>query len=286
LKRRCIKTTLFKKPETRWRISMKKAVALIAISLAVAANALAAGDLRKKAFDAGLSPIPSDKAALNKLIGNPDERQIELGKKLFFDPRLSKSGLISCNTCHNLATGGVDGVASAIGHKWTSNPHHLGSPTVYNAVFNSIQMWDGRFPSLEEQAKGPIPAGPEMAAPPELVIERLSSMPAYVNEFEKAFPNEKRPVTFDNLARAIAAFERTLVTPSRFDSFMNGEEKALADSEKKGLKIFIDKGCVACHGGIGVGGESMQPFPVVGKYRHADLGDFQGTKAAWSRCRS
>ena len=129
---------------------MKKTVLVVAISLTLAANAIASGNLRKEALHAGLIPIPSDSRALKKLIGNPDDKQVELGKKLFFDPRLSKSGIISCNTCHNLATGGVDGVASAIGHKWTSNPHHLGSPTVYNAVFNSIQMWDGRFSSLEE----------------------------------------------------------------------------------------------------------------------------------------
>lgn len=257
---------------------MKKTVLVVAISLALSTNAIASGNLRKEALDAGLIPIPSDSRVLKKLIGNPDDKQVELGKKLFFDPRLSKSGIISCNTCHNLATGGVDGVASAIGHKWTSNPHHLGSPTVYNAVFNSIQMWDGRFSSLEEQAKGPIEAGPEMAAPAELVVSRVKSMPAYVKEFKQAFPGKKDPLTFDNIAKAIAAFERTLVTPSRFDSFLNGDNKALAKNEKKGLSIFIDKGCVACHGGIGIGGEGMQPFPVVGKFKHADIGDFKGDK--------
>jgi len=257
---------------------MKKILLTVTLSLALASNAMAAGDLRKEAIDAGLIPIPSDSRALNKLIGNPDDKQVELGKKLFFDPRLSKSGLISCNTCHNLATGGVDGVASAIGHGWTSNPHHLGSPTVYNSVFNAVQMWDGRFSSLEEQAKGPIEAGPEMAAPAELVVDRIGSIPAYVEEFKRAFKGEKEPVNFDNMARAIAAFERTLVTPSRFDSFLNGDSKALAENEKKGLSIFIGKGCAVCHGGIGIGGEGMQPFPVVGKFKHAGIGDFKGDK--------
>ncbi|MBE9536496.1 MAG: cytochrome-c peroxidase [Proteobacteria bacterium] len=258
---------------------MRNLVLLLIVSLALASNAVAADDLRKEAFESDLRPIPSDRAILNKLIGNPDKKQVELGKKLFFDPRLSKSGLISCNTCHNLATGGVDGVASAIGHKWTSNPHNLGSPTVYNAVFSSVQMWDGRFPDLEEQAKGPISAGPEMASPPELVVERIKSIPAYVQEFKRAFPKDKDPATFDNVARAIAAFERTLVTPSRFDKFLNGDDKALTKKQRSGLKVFIAKGCVGCHTGIGVGGGSMQPFPMTDNpYKYANIGDFKGNK--------
>ena len=258
---------------------MKRLVLSLIISLAFVTNAVAAGDLRKEALESDLKPIPSNEAELNKLIGNPDAKQVELGKKLFFDPRLSKSGLISCNTCHNLATGGVDGLASAIGHKWTSNPHNLGSPTVYNAVFSSVQMWDGRFPSLEEQAKGPIAAGPEMASPPELVIKRIKSIPDYVKEFTSAFPKDKTPVTFDNVGRAIAAFERTLVTPSSFDKFLNGDNKALTKKQKSGLKVFMDKGCVGCHNGIGVGGGSMQPFPMTDNaYKYANIGDFKGNK--------
>ncbi|MDH3974080.1 MAG: cytochrome-c peroxidase [Deltaproteobacteria bacterium] len=237
-----------------------------------------AEDLRKLALHEGLQPIPANVSELNKVIGSPDEKLVELGKKLFFDPRLSKSGLISCNTCHNLATGGTDGVSAAIGHKWVANPHHLNSPTVYNSVFNSSQMWDGRFADLEEQAKGPIQAPPEMAAAPELVVSRLKSIPAYAGEFKSAFAGEKAPLTFDNVAKAIAAFERTLITPSRFDAFLNGKGKALSEGEKKGLKLFIDKGCVACHGGIGVGGGSLQPFPVAGKYKYDNLGDFKGNK--------
>jgi len=133
----------------------------------VSASLLMASPLAKQAKDAGLKPIPNDKNELHKLIDNPKNpitsQKVELGKKLYFDPRLSKSNLISCNTCHNLATGGTDGVSAAIGHKWTANPHHLNSPTVYNAVFFSAQFWDGRDPDLEKQAQGPIQAGPEMA---------------------------------------------------------------------------------------------------------------------------
>lgn len=256
---------------------MKKKVLLLVGFIFITSNAMAS-NLAKVALEEGLKPIPDNQVELMKLIGNPDKDMIELGKKLFFDPRLSKSGLISCNTCHNLATGGVDGLASAIGHKWTSNPHHLGSPTVYNAVFNTIQMWDGRFPNLEEQAKGPIQAGPEMASPPELVVDRMKSIPAYVKEFEKVFKGQKNAVTFDNVANAIAAFERTLVTPSRFDKFLNGDSSILSKKEKRGLNTFIEKGCATCHTGIGVGGGSMQPFPVVNPYKFAEVGDFKGNK--------
>ncbi len=188
------------------------------------------------------------------------------------------SGLISCNTCHNLATGGVDGVPAAIGHRWTANPHHLNSPTVYNAVFNANQMWDGRFSNLEEQATGPIQAPPEMNAKPELVVERLGSIPGYVKAFKKAFPGEEDPVTFNNVARAIAAFERILVTPSRFDKFLLGDSKALTRKAKRGLRTFIEKGCTGCHTGIGIGGGSMQPFPVAKPYKYANLGGFKGNK--------
>ncbi|MDD5203086.1 MAG: cytochrome-c peroxidase, partial [Sulfurimonas sp.] len=145
----------------------------IALTLAFTSLSLLASTLTTQATEAGLKPIPTSKAALMKLIDDPKNKitdlKTELGKKLYFDPRLSKSGLISCNTCHNLSEGGDDGVSAAIGHKWTMNPHHLNSPTVYNAVFFDAQFWDGRAKDLEEQAQGPIQAHPEMAATKEHV---------------------------------------------------------------------------------------------------------------------
>lgn len=233
-------------------------------------------ELQKSALAAGFVAIPTDKKELLKLTDSSDnpltEAKIELGKKLYFEPRLSKSGLISCNTCHNLATGGVDNVPAAIGHNWTANPHHLNSPTVYNAVFMDRQFWDGRDPNLEIQAQGPMQAAPEMASPKELVVERLLSIPAYVAEFKKVF---NATITFENTTQAIAAFERTLTTPSKFDKFLSGDATALNDAEQKGLKTFIDKGCTACHTGVGIGG-SMQPFPTVNPYPYANIGDFKG----------
>lgn len=196
-------------------------------------------------------------------------------KKLYFEPRLSKSGIISCNTCHNLGLGGTDGVAAAIGHRWTVNPHHLNSPTVYNSVLNTTQFWDGRALTLAEQAKGPIESEAEMATPAKIAVEKIASLKEYVAEFKKIYG--KSGVTFDNIADAIANFERTLITPSRFDDFLNGDAKALSHDEQKGLKLFIDKGCVSCHSGVNLGG-SMQAFEVAAKYKFANLGDFKGDK--------
>ena len=258
----------------------------ITVVLALAASTALFADaptqketLIQKAKKAGLAPIPADKSALMKLIDNPKnpvtEAKVELGKKLYFDPRLSKSGIISCNTCHNLATGGVDGIPAAIGHKWTANPHHLNSPTVYNAVFMSRQFWDGRSPDLEDQAQGPMQAPPEMAITKEMAVERIGSMPAYVKAFKEVYGDDK--ITFKRIADTIGAFERTLVTPSPFDKFLQGDENALNDAQKEGLKVFINKGCASCHTGVGLGG-GMQPFPVAKPYKYANIGDFKGNK--------
>lgn len=249
------------------------------LSTLVAAT-LMAGTLQSDAQKAGLKPIPASKAALTKLTSNPKNpttaSKVELGKTLFMDPRLSKSGLISCNSCHNVGLGGSDGMSSAIGHKWTSNPHGLSSPTVYNAVFYSQQFWDGRSPHLEDQAQGPIQAGPEMAAPKEHVTAVVNSIPQYVTMFQKAYGKDVK-ITFEKVADTIAVFERTLVTPSRYDDFLNGNKKALTSAEQKGLKTFITKGCATCHNGIGMGG-TMQAFGVTGTYKHMNVGDFKGDK--------
>jgi len=225
----------------------------------------------------GLVAIPQSEAELSKLIDPnntiTDER-VELGKKLFFEPRLSKSGIISCNTCHNLGLGGADGVSAAVGHKWTANPHHLNSPTVYNAVFFKAQFWDGRSPHLEDQAQGPMQAGPEMASPKELVEKRINSIPEYVAEFQKAYDKDVK-IDFEKITATIGIFERTLVTPSRFDDFLNGKEDALSVAEIKGLETFMSKGCVSCHNGIALGG-TMQPFGITGEYKYANVGDFKG----------
>lgn len=233
--------------------------------------------LEEKAKKNGLIPIPNNETELLKMIdpkGMLTPARIELGKQLFFEPRLSKSSLISCNWCHNLGLGGVDGVAKAIGHQWTGNPMHLNSPTVYNAVFAKRQFWDGRSPDLEDQAEGPIQAGPEMAAPQKLVVDRINSIPEYVASFKKAY-GENVKIDFKKIASTIAIFERTLVTPSAYDDFLNGKKDAMSAKEKEGLEIFIDKGCVTCHNGVALGG-GMQPFELRAKYKHRKTGGFTG----------
>jgi cytochrome c peroxidase len=256
-----------------------KLLKFVGLSILASSLLLASADLTDKATKAGLKAIPTDKAALAKII-DPNKtitpEKVELGKKLFFEPRLSKSGLISCNTCHNLGMGGADGVPAAIGHKWTVNPHHLNSPTVYNAVFFAAQFWDGRSPTLEDQAQGPMQASPEMASPKALVEKRVNSMPPYVKEFQKAYGKDVK-IDFEIITATIGIFERVLVTPSRFDDFLNGKKDALSDAEKTGLNTFIDKGCTTCHTGIALGG-SMQPFGITAKYKYADVGDFKGDK--------
>lgn len=245
---------------------------------ALTASVVFAGSLSKEAKDAGLVAIPADKQELMKLIDdkrNPiTSEKTELGKMLFFEPRLSKSGLISCNSCHNLATGGDDGLAAAVGHKWSVNPHHLGSPTVYNAVFFDAQFWDGREKDLEAQAAGPILAAPEMANTKENVVAVVTSMPEYVERFQKAYGKDVK-ITYKKIADTIGNFERTLVTPSAFDDYLNGNENALNKAEKDGMKKFIEVGCATCHNGIALGG-SMNMLGVTAEYKYAKVGDFKG----------
>ena len=250
------------------------------IALAFTATSIMASNLADEAKQAGLKAIPNSTSELLKLIDNPKnpitEKKVELGKKLYFDPRLSKSGLISCNSCHNIAKAGENGLSAAIGHKWTVNPHKLSSPTVFNSVFFSSQFWDGRDPDLEKQAQGPIQAGPEMAATKEHVVKTVTSIPDYVAEFKNAY-GENVKINFEKVTDTIATFERILVTPSAFDDFLNGSSNALTKAQKDGLKTFIDKGCATCHNGIALGG-SMNAFNIYATYKYQNVGDFKGDK--------
>lgn len=224
--------------------------------------------------------IPDTPPALE---GNPATAdKVMLGKILYFDPRLSSSALISCNTCHNVGLGGADYQETSTGHGWRKGPRN--APTVLNSVFNVAQFWDGRAKDLAEQAKGPVQAGVEMNNTPDMVIKTLKSMPEYIELFKKAFPGEKDPVTFDNMAKAIEVFEATLLTPdSRFDLFLKGDAAALNDSEKKGLQAFIEKGCADCHGGVNMGGDDYYGFGVINapaqRIIGGDKGRYEVTKA-------
>jgi cytochrome c peroxidase len=206
------------------------------------------------------------------------EEKVVLGRMLYYDPRLSKGQDVSCNSCHELSKYGVDNQPVSDGDKGQKGTRN--SPTVYNAAGHFVQFWDGRAPTVEEQAKGPILNPVEMAMPDQKkVLAVLNSMPEYVAAFQKAFPGEKHPVTFDNLARAIGVFERKLVTVSRWDKFLGGDQAALSDEEKTGLNKFLDAGCQNCHNGVYVGGSMFQKLGLAKPWDNTnDPGRFAVTK--------
>jgi cytochrome c peroxidase len=189
---------------------------------------------------------------------------VELGKKLYFDPRLSKSGFISCNSCHNLSMGGTDNLPTSIGDHWQQGP--INAPTVLNSSLNLAQFWDGRAADLKAQAGGPIANPGEMGFTHTLAIGVLESIPAYVREFKQVFGKDK--IDIDQVTLAIAEFEKTLVTPnSRFDQYLLGKKDALSADEMAGYNLFEESGCVACHNGEAIGGNSFQKMGVVEPYK-------------------
>lgn len=193
-----------------------------------------------------------------------DAAKVELGKKLFFDPRLSKSGFISCNSCHNLSLGGTDNLRSSIGDHWTKGP--ISAPTVLNSSFSLAQFWDGRAADLKAQAGGPIANPGEMASTHDLAVHVVRSIPQYQAEFAQAFGSPG--VDIGRVTGAIAEFEKTLVTPnSRFDQWLGGKADALTAREIEGYQLFKNSGCVACHNGPAVGGGSFQKFGIVAPYK-------------------
>jgi len=198
-----------------------------------------------------------------------DRAKVELGKKLFFEPRLSKSGWITCNSCHNLSTGGADNLPTSIGHKWFFGP--INSPTVLNSKFNLAQFWDGRAKDLKEQAGGPIANPFEMGSNHELAVSVLQSIPQYVQWFSEVYGSKEmytdEKIDIDQVTDAIAAFEETLITPnSRFDHWLNGYDRFISESELEGYTLFKNKGCIICHNGVGVGGNSYQKFGMIKPY--------------------
>ncbi len=190
--------------------------------------------------------------------------KVELGKQLFFDPRLSKSGVISCNSCHNLSTGGSDNLPTSVGHNWQQGP--INSPTVLNSSMNVAQFWDGRAKDLQEQAGGPIANPKEMAFSHQQAVAVVSSIPQYREAIQKTYKTDK--VTIDAITDAIAEFEKTLATPnSRFDRWLKGDQQALTQTEQDGYQLFKETGCVACHNGPAAGGNSFQKMGQVEAYK-------------------
>jgi cytochrome c peroxidase len=206
-----------------------------------------------------------------------------LGKQLYYDTRLSMHNTQSCNTCHNLATFGVDNKPTSPGDNGKNGDRN--SPTTLNAALHFVQFWDGRMKDVEEQAGGPVMNPAEMSMPNEReVMSRLEKSEGYKKIFAAAFPDQKNPVTFENMRKAIGAFERTLITPGKFDKFLQGEKTALDTAELAGLKTFMQTGCTACHSGPLLGGMMFQKYPVFGTHKDYtgstsdDLGRMKETK--------
>lgn len=223
---------------------------------------------------AGFSPLPSN---FFKDGVEPKKELISLGERLFNDPVLSADKDISCSSCHNLETGGVDNKQFSDGHKGAKTGRN--TPTVFNSAGHVAQFWDGRASDVEAQALGPILAAGEMGMPNEqAVVSALSANPEYVAAFKSAFPEQKDPLTFQNVGFAIGAYERTLVTPSRWDDFLAGDNSALSDVEKQGFKDFTSMGCSGCHAGTLIGGQIFMKLGVVNPWpNQKDLGKYNLT---------
>jgi len=247
--------------------------------LALAAAAALAATLSAEEIPAArlkvFKPLP---AAMESEANPLTDAKIELGRILYYENRISKSHEFSCNSCHMLDRYGVDHEPTSPGHKGLRGDRN--SPTVYNAAGHFVQFWDGRAADVEEQAKGPVLNPVEMAMPDEAtVIATLKSMPEYPALFRRAFPGEAYPMNYDNFAKAIGAFERKLVTPSRWDKFLEGDRNALTAAEKAGFNAFSAAGCVSCHPGAYVGGSSYQKLGLKKNWTNQkDLGRYQVTK--------
>lgn len=201
-------------------------------------------------------------AAMPSAANPTTPEKIALGRMLFYDARLSKDNTVSCNSCHNLEKYGVDGLRFSLGVNGQKGGRN--SPTVYHAAGQVLQFWDGRSPDVEEQAKGPVLNPVEMAmTSPAEVEAKLRAVPGYARLFAEAFPDQKQPVTFDNMALAIGVFERGLTTPSRWDRFLAGDRSALTEQEFSGHHEFMHSGCATCHNGPFVGGRSLQKLGAV-----------------------
>lgn len=276
---------------------MKRLFAVSVVPVLLLGVACSGGDEKKATAAKTGSPPPADatpaapdakqlmeqaKASfkpLPEVMEHPDnpitEEKIALGRKLYFDKRLSKNHDVACASCHVLSEYGVDGEPTSSGHKGQKGDRN--SPTVYNAGLHFSQFWDGRAADLEEQAKGPILNPVEMAIPDEAAaVAVISSIPGYVEEFDEVFPGEG--VTYDNIAKAIAAYERKLVTPAPFDAFLNGDASALNEDALRGLSLFYEAGCTTCHTGVGVGGGMFQKLGIQKPYDTKDEGRFKVTQ--------
>jgi len=270
----------------RWQWAIAAGLAGAALSVACGGDESTTAESTESAAPAAAPADALDRNALREqartFLGalpaeapNPENpltpAKVELGRMLYYDERLSVNHDISCNTCHLLDRHGVDGLATSTGHRNQRGDRN--APTVYNAALHVAQFWDGRAADVEEQAKGPILNPVEMAmSSKDVVVATLESIPGYASLFAAAFPADERPITYDNMARAIGAFERQLLTPGPFDAFLNGDDDALSDAQVAGLGTFLSSGCVVCHGGPVIGGSQYRKLGLMKPYAAEDPG--------------
>ena len=266
----------------QWIKLLSIAVLLVFVGLIVAfksepvkkAKKQEANDSQKQNWaNEPILPIPADV--------DLDARKVALGEKLFNDPQFSHDNTISCASCHSLSLGGTDQLPRSIGVNGQRGA--INAPTVFNAVYNFKQFWDGRAESLEEQIDGPTHSAAEMGSNWEEIVQKLRNSSEYVSAFS---PLYNQGIEINNIKDAIATYERSLVTPdSRFDQFLRGDQNILTADEKEGYRVFKSVGCISCHQGINVGGNLFEEFGVMGNYftdrgsvTEADLGRFNVTK--------
>lgn len=247
----------------------------------ITGTSFAAADegLIKKASQA-MGPLPASMQSADNPI-TPEK--VKLGKMLFYEPRISVDGTVSCAKCHPIAMYAVDGLRKSVGNNCKENPRN--DPTVFNAAAQISAHWIGNRTSVEDQAKQAIIGPPSYGMPSYEAAEKiLRSYKGYQTLFQAAFPSDKEPVTADNFAMAVGAFERTLVTPAPFDAFLRGDKDAMTQQQKTGLAVFIEQGCAGCHSSPYAGGQMYQKFGLFEPYQtytksaKVDEGRFAVTK--------
>lgn len=242
--------------------------------------------LRDIATSYGIEPVPESFEDLKKLLDSKEnpitKTKARLGRRLFFETKLSKDDTVSCGNCHMIAEGGDDNKPAAVGIEGKKNPHHINAPTVLNAALQSSQFWDARAKTLEDQAKGPLTSPFEMSISPKEAVKNLQKIEYYETKFKEVFPKDSKPLSFKNIRYAIAVFEKTLLTRSRFDKFLEGDDRVLSKKEKEGFSLFIQAGCIRCHNSIALGGNVLARFPLRKKLGSnyqipfENIGDFLG----------
>lgn len=223
---------------------------------------------------AEFSPLPP---APDHDTAGPAQARVDLGRMLYYDTRLSSTGDVSCYTCHPLHDYGTSHRTRGVGVGQQQGPRN--DPSVYNSSLQVAQFWDGRAATLEDQAGGPVLNPIEMGMRSQAAVERkIRSIPGYDAAFRRAFPDDPDPVSFNNFRRAVAAFEEGLITPSRWDRYLEGDPSALTPAEKEGFRTFISLGCSSCHYGVDVGGRAFQRLGVAHPWPDtADLGRYKVT---------